>query len=85
MDFESSVRITTDHLAALGVDHALVGGLAVSVRGEPRFNRDVDLVAAVDSDDVAAGIVRALVGKGYEVLGTSEQAVSRLATVRVSR
>lgn len=85
-DFESSVRTTTDHLAALGVDHALVGGLAVSVRCEPRFTRDVDLVAAVASDDVAESIVRALVGQGYEVQATSEQeAVGRLATVRVSR
>jgi hypothetical protein len=31
----------------------LVGGLAVSVRTEPRFTRDVDLVVAI-SDDHAA-------------------------------
>lgn len=83
-NFESSVRTTADRLAALGVDHALVGGLAVSVRCEPRFTRDVDLVAAVASDNAAEGVVRELVRQGYRVLATVEQeAVGRLATVRL--
>ena len=34
---------------------ALIGGLAVSARAEPRFTRDIDLaVAAVDDQDAGA-------------------------------
>jgi hypothetical protein len=32
---------------------ALIGGLAVSIRVEPRFTRDIDIAVAV-ADDVAA-------------------------------
>jgi hypothetical protein len=63
---------------------ALIGGLAVSARAEPRFTRDIDLaVAAVDDQDAEA-VVRGLVASGYGVLATLEQeAASRLATVRL--
>ncbi len=40
-------------LSQLGRPHALIGGLAVSVRGEVRFTRDVDLVVLVADDDDA--------------------------------
>lgn len=84
-DFESAARTTTNRLAALGVGHALVGGFAVSIRCEPRFTRDIDLVVAVEGDDAAEAVVNALVQDGDEVLGTVEQdAVGRLATVRLA-
>ncbi len=35
------------------VGFALVGGLAVSARSEPRFTRDIDLAVAVDGDQQA--------------------------------
>ena len=41
--FEGALREVTGHLA-------LIGGLAVSARTEPRFTRDADLAVAVTSD-----------------------------------
>lgn len=71
-------------LGGLGAPYALVGGLAVSVRTEPRFTRDVDLAVAVGSDDEAEAIVRALRASGYRVLAHLEQtAAGRLASVRL--
>lgn len=37
-----------------GVAYALVGGLAVSVRGQPRVTADVDMVIAADVDRALA-------------------------------
>jgi hypothetical protein len=62
---------------------ALVGGLAVSARCEPRFTRDIDLAVAVAGDSEAEALVRTLQGAGYRVLVSVEQeAVKRLATVQ---
>jgi predicted nucleotidyltransferase len=64
---------------------ALVGGLAVSTRAEPRLTRDVDLAVAVAGDAEAEALVRALVADGYSALTVVEQeATRRLATVRFS-
>ena len=43
-------------LDSLGRDYALVGGLAVSIRAEVRFTRDVDVAVAVDSDAEAESL-----------------------------
>lgn len=65
---------------------ALVGGMAVSVRSEPRFTRDVDLAVAVASDAEAEGVVEQFTGAGYQVESIVEQsAAARLATVRLRR
>lgn len=40
---ESVLGDIVRHLQRLGRPFALVGGLAVSLRAEPRFTRDVDL------------------------------------------
>jgi hypothetical protein len=75
---------------ALELDHerrpwALVGGLAVSARAEPRFTRDVDLAVATADDREAEALVRRLMISGYRVLATLEQeAAGRLATVRLA-
>jgi predicted nucleotidyltransferase len=64
---------------------ALVGGLAVSVRTEPRFTRDVDLAVAVADDPSAEALVYSLNAAGFRVLATVEQqATHRLATVRLA-
>ena len=68
----------------LGRSWAVVGGLAVSARTEPRFTRDIDLALAVANDADAEALVRTLVASGYRVLASLEQeAVGRLATVRL--
>jgi hypothetical protein len=68
------------------VPFALVGGVAVSARSEPRFTRDLDFAIAVADDVVAAGYVFELRQHGYEVQTAIEQsATGRLSTVRLRR
>ncbi len=76
-------QLDTD-LRALHQRWALVGGLAVSVRAEPRTTRDVDIVIAVADDRQAETVVAALRDRGYAVETLLEQeAIGRLATVRL--
>ncbi len=83
---EAALRTVSDDLGEAGMRYALVGGLAVSVRTEPRFTRDADLVVAVEDDDEAEALIRRLRGGGYEIETVLEQdAVARLATVRLTR
>lgn len=83
--FEETARRITADLRSMGGRHALIGGFAVSVRTEPRFTQDVDLVVAVDDDAAAEAIVRRLLDLGYDVLATVEHEVThRLATVRLA-
>ena len=64
---------------------ALVGGLAVSVRTEPRFTRDLDLAVAVSGDSAAEGLVHQLHGAGFHTFATVEhETKKRLATARLS-
>ncbi len=73
-------------LEALGVRWALVGGLAVGARAEPRTTRDVDVAIAVPSDRQAEELVFALRGQGYreaEPPVFEQTAQGRLATVRL--
>jgi predicted nucleotidyltransferase len=64
---------------------ALVGGLAVSARTEPRFTRDIDLAVAVTRDDEAESLVRFLNSRNYHIEALVEQeATGRLATVRLA-
>jgi len=63
---------------------ALVGGLAVSVRTEPRFTRDVDLAVSVSDDREAEALIHRLHAAGFRVLATVEQETThRLATARM--
>ena len=81
---EAALRGIASELDRRGRAFAVVGGLAVSVRAEPRFTRDVDLALAVANDADAEALVRNLVASGYRVIASLEQeAVGRLATVRL--
>jgi len=72
-------------LDSLGCSWALVGGLAVSLRSQPRFTRDTDFAVAVGNDREAEGIVRGLVQRGYVLVSSIDQIdVARLAAVRLS-
>jgi len=67
-----------------GFGWALVGGLAVSVRADPRFTRDVDVAVAVEGDPQAERLIADLRSVGYEVLETVEQEeTKRFATARL--
>ena len=68
-----------------GRSGCLIGGLAVSVRTDPRFTRDIDLAVAVVDDASAKDLARNLVADGFALDTVVEQeAVGRLAMVRLS-
>jgi len=78
--FEQSVRL----LESLEHPFALVGGLAVSSRAEPRFTRDIDLAVLVHDDAEAESVIFTLRQSGYQVISVVEQeATGRLATIRL--
>ena len=82
---EAAARASAE-LTGLGARFALVGGLAVSAWGEPRYTRDVDLAVAVERDDEAEHLVYELSSRGYEVVTIIEQTkTKRLATARLRR
>ncbi len=82
---EAALRRVTADLDRRRLGWALVRGFAVSARAEPRFTRDVDVAVAVIDDRAAEQNVHDLVAGGYRLLASVEQeAVGRLATVRLS-
>lgn len=84
-ELEATLRRVVLDLGRQKVRFAVVGGLAVSARSEPRFTRDADLCVAVEGDPEAEAVVRGLRAAGYELLALVEQeAVGRLATARLS-
>lgn len=81
---EDAVQRAVGDLGAIGASYALVGGLAISIRTEPRFTRDVDCAVAVRDDAAAERIVSALLARGYRPAARIEQeSVRRLATMRL--
>jgi predicted nucleotidyltransferase len=83
---EAALRRICLDLADAQAPFALVGGLAVSARTEPRFTRDADLAVAVQTDAEAERLIRVLQSVGYRVQTLIEQqAAGRLATVRLTR
>jgi len=79
-----TLGLTLDSLDSLGARAALVGGLAVSARTEPRFTRDLDLAGAVRDDTAAEALLAELMTAGFRLLTTVEQdAAGRLATARL--
>jgi nucleotidyltransferase AbiEii toxin of type IV toxin-antitoxin system len=82
---ESALRRIQAELTAAHVSFALIGGLAVSARTEPRFTRDADLATAVSNDAEAEALIQGLGRRGYVVKAVVEQdGVGRLATVRLT-
>jgi hypothetical protein len=80
---EEVLRRAVADLRDAGARFALVGGIAVSARADPRFTRDLDLAVAVPGDAAAEALVAALRARGYGPRATVEQeAVGRLARVR---
>lgn len=82
---ELFIRLEVD-LRAIGVEWALVGGLAVSARAEPRTTWDIDIAIAVIDDSEAEQVVQLLRNRGYfeqEVMDHLH--IDRLSTVRFRR
>lgn len=83
---EAAVRQIHSDLTEAQVSFALVGGLAVSARTEPRFTRDADFAVAVASDAEAEALIHSLRTRHYGIESIVEQdAVGRLATARLTR
>lgn len=81
-------RALRDFLDARPTDVAIavVGGLAVSVRTEPRFTRDLDFAVAVRNDSEAEDYVFRLRQLGYEIEAALQQTTQqRLSTIRLRR
>ena len=70
---ERALSEIATRLDASGRKWALVGGLAVSARAEPRTTRDVDVVVAVHDDEDAEQLVHALAGSGAARLHSTKQ------------
>jgi hypothetical protein len=78
---ETALRRINSDLSQARVPFAVVGGLAVSVRTEPRFTRDADLAVALPSDAEAEALIHTLRACHYGIEAVIEQeAVGRLAT-----
>jgi hypothetical protein len=83
-ELERALLSATVDLSEAGSRFALVGGLAVSVRAEVRFTRDVDLAVVVSNDSEAEAVVFELKNKGYRPVALVEHDTQRrLATARV--
>ena len=81
---EAALRRIASDLDARGRRWALIGGLAVSARAEPRTTRDVDIVVEVSSDSDAESLVLDLQVSGFRVIAAIEQdSAHRLATTRL--
>ena len=79
-------RLTAKHLSRAGVDFAVIGGLAVAARSEPRFTRDIDFAVLAKNDPEAEKLVNFLLRSGYELKAALERTgLSRLSTVRLFR
>ena len=79
-----ALRTIIEDLQSEGAAFALVGGLAVSARTEPRFTRDLDLAVHAVDDRQREALVSSLLRRGYRIQAQVEQnAVGRLATARL--
>lgn len=84
IDFAAPLKSVSKTLDSLDQTFALVGGIAIGARAEPRFTQDVDLAVAVDSDEAAETLIKLLHERGYRLISLVEQdAVERLATARM--
>lgn len=80
----SSLAEVAGELRRREVRFALVGGIAVSLRAEPRFTAHVDLAIAVEGDEQVERLVRDLRVAGFEVRALVERETrGRIATVRL--
>ena len=81
---DTMLRIAAGDLNAVGARWALIGGLAVGYRTEPRFTKDVDFAVAVAGQPEADGVVFRLRSRGYHPGQIFEQDyVEQTSTVRL--
>ena len=70
-------------LRELNARFAVIGGLAVSVRTEPRFTKDADFLVAVANDAESERIGQAMIRHGFTLAALFERTdIARIATMR---
>ena len=80
----ATLSATEEALREIGASFAVIGGIAVSARVNPRFTQDIDFAIAVEDDAHAEAISGALIRRGYRVSAEIDQlAQDRLATLRM--
>lgn len=80
----AALRRVAEDLTFIQGQVALIGGLAVSARAEPRFTRDMDFAVAVTGDLAAERIIFSLQARGYRVgMVVEQEKTGRMATVRL--
>lgn len=83
---ERALKRIFSELGDAGAPCALIGGLAVSARAEPRTTRDVDVAISADGDAAAEQLVFHLQNRGYVVgMLLEQEKTGRIATVRLTR
>lgn len=71
-------------LRQLGLRWALIGGLAVSMRGEPRTTRDLDVTVAVTGDSEVESVISKFMSRGYRVKAVRKHPdLKRVSSVRL--
>ncbi len=84
---DAALRAAAASLDAAGARWALIGGVAVSFRTEPRSTRDVDFAVAVADDNGAENLIFHLRSHGYSDFGSpaifEQDHNGRLSTVRL--
>ena len=81
---EDYVKNVAQRLRELGVEFALVGGIAVSLRTIERFTKDVDFAISVEGERAAEAVVRSLNSSGFRIaMFLEREEDGRLATVRL--
>jgi len=81
---ERALAAIASELSGRKRSFALVGGLAVSVRSEVRFTRDVDIAVTVADDVDAEQLIYDLGQTGYRAVASIEhETAHRLSTVRL--
>lgn len=81
---EQALALAVSALTQAQRKFAVVGGLAVSLRAEIRFTRDVDLAVQVSDDRDAEQLIFSLQARGFRPVATVEHDVQkRLSTIRM--
>jgi hypothetical protein len=82
---ENALRQAAADLTDCRANFAIIGGVAVSTRIEPRFTRGVDLAVATTTDSDAEHLAHSLLQRGYLMLAQLEhETTGRLAAVRLA-
>jgi hypothetical protein len=61
-----AVESLAEAFAARSIRHALIGGLAISMRGRPRLTRDIDFLVDV-SRLALTGLLNDLIERGFSL------------------